>query len=268
MSFRDHFSGAPAEYAAFRPRYPDALFRALARLAPGRELAWDCATGSGQAALGLAPYFRRVVATDASAAQLRAAEPHERVEYRLAVAEHGGLEDASVHLLTVAQALHWFDLEAFYREARRVLAPGGVLAAWCYGLLRVHPEVDPLLERFYTEEVGPYWPPERALVDAGYAGLPFPFRELEVPRVSLEQEMTLWALAGYLRTWSAVQRYRAARGSDPVAPLLEALASWWGEPEQARRVEWPLHVRAGTVAPEAGASYTLETRSLDPQPGK
>lgn len=258
MSFQDHFSHAPAEYAAFRPRYPAALFEALAALAPGRELAWDCATGSGQAATALAERFRRVVATDASAAQVAAATPREGVEYRVAPAEASGLPDASVQLLTVAQALHWFDLDAFYREARRVLAPGGVVAAWCYGLMRVGPGVDPLLERFYSGTVGPYWPPERALIEAGYAGLPFPFEEIPLPAFRMEQELTLPGLLGYLGTWSAVRRYRQARGSDPLAPLAEELSAWWGEPERARRAEWPLSVRAGRS--RAPAERTFETR--------
>jgi SAM-dependent methyltransferase len=245
MDFKDHFSQGSPEYAAFRPRYPDALFAALAERAPGRELAWDCATGSGQAALGLAARFRRVVATDASPQQIAEALPREGVEYRVAHAEESGLPDTSVDLLTVAQALHWLDLEAFYREARRVLAPGGVAAAWCYGLVRTDPAVDPLLERFYTETVGPYWPPERALVDAGYAGLPFPFEEFELPGLHIERALTLPELAGYLGTWSATRRYRQARGSDPVEPFVREIAGWWGPAERPRTMRWPLHLRAG-----------------------
>ena len=245
MSFRDHFSRAAAGYASFRPHYPDALFDFVAARAPGLDLAWDCGTGSGQAALGLAHHFKRVVATDASATQIAHATPHSAVEYRVAPAERSGLADRSVDLVTAAQALHWFDIAAFWAEVRRVLVPGGVLAVWCYDLLEVGPDVDRILRRFYSETVGPFWPPERRLVETGYRTVPFPFVELPVPTFGMEHAMTLSQLGGYVRTWSATIRYMDARGRDPVDALLEELAPLWGE---ARTTRWPLAVRAGRQA--------------------
>jgi SAM-dependent methyltransferase len=251
--FRDHFSRAASQYAAFRPRYPAALFEALAALAPGRRLAWDCATGSGQAAIGLAAIFDRVVATDASAAQIGAALPHPRVEYRVAPAEDGGLPAGSVDLVTVAQALHWLDRGRFYAEARRVLVPGGVIAVWCYALMEIDPAIDALVRVFYRDTIGPFWPPERSLVESGYRQVEFPFEELALPPMRLEAAMTLPALANYVRTWSAVLRFHEATGSDPVAALEAALRPLWGDPDRPREVRWPLAVRAGRHSPRAGA---------------
>ena len=244
-AFRDLFSRAAAEYAAHRPRYPARLFAELAARVPRTDLAWDCATGNGQAALGLAEHFTRVVATDASAAQIASAVTHDRVSYRVALAHASDLPSSTVDLVTVAQAAHWFDRDAFYREARRVLVPGGVLAVWCYSLLEIDERVDRLVRRFYEETVGPYWSPERRLVDEGYRTIDFPFVEFALRPVAIEQKLTLDQLGGYLRTWSATQKYAEERGEDPVAPLLAEIASAWGDPTVARRTRWPLSLRAG-----------------------
>lgn len=245
-SFPDHFSGVSGAYAEFRPRYPEALFDWLAGLVPRGELAWDCATGSGQAALALAPRFARVVATDASAEQVAAAPPHPRVEYRVARAEESGLSADSVDLVTVAQALHWFDRPAFYGEADRVLRRDGALAVWTYGHPRLDtPAADEVFQRFYSGTVGPYWPPERALVDAGYRTIDFPFRQVEPPAFEMETRWPLAALLGYVGTWSATTRFRGAKGFDPVPRLATELAARWGDPAEPRRIHWPLSLRVG-----------------------
>jgi SAM-dependent methyltransferase len=252
-AFKDHFSGQAATYAEFRPEYPPALFDFAASLVARRNVAWDCGTGSGQAAVALAGHFARVVATDASEAQIdaaRARRPHARVEYRVAPAEDSRLPDASVDLVTVAQSLHWFDLPRFYAEVRRVVAPGGALAVWTYGdAVLDEPALDETLQRFNRVTVGPYWPPERRLVDEGYRTLPFPFAETSAPAFTLERAWTLGELAGYLRSWSATARYAAAQGVDPVAPLEAELATRWGAPDVRRVVRWPLTIRAGSVGP-------------------
>jgi SAM-dependent methyltransferase len=245
-SFPDHFSGVAGAYAEHRPRYPERLFAWLAELATGRELAWDCATGSGQAALGLADYFDRVIATDASGAQIAAAVAHPRVEYRVAPAESSGLAPESADLVTVGQALHWFDRPAFYAEARRVLRPDGVVAAWTYGHSSLgEPLGDAVMRRFYSETVGPYWPPERALVDAGYRTIEVPFVEIEPPQIAMEAKWSLAAFLGYVGTWSAVTRFRAERGFDPVPELAGELRPHWGDPALPRRIRWPLAIRVG-----------------------
>ena len=243
--FADHFSDQSRDYARYRPDYPPALFAWLAKTAPGRRLAWDCATGSGQAALGLAGHFDQVLASDASAAQLTGAARHPRIRYLRARAEASGLAGGRFDLIAVAQALHWFDLGAFYREVRRLLRPNGVIAVWSYQLLRCEPGIDRLIDRFDQDIVGPYWPPERRLVDSGYRDLPFPFDKLPAPDVEMHADGDQAQLVGYLGTWSSVQRYRKALDRNPLTRLVPALASAWGDANARRRIRWPLALLAG-----------------------
>lgn len=244
--FKDHFSARAEQYARYRPGYPPELFDWLAALAPARRLAWDVGTGSGQAALGLARHFERVIASDAAEAQLRNAVAHERIVYRVMPAERAELDDASVDLVTVAQALHWFDFARFYGEVRRVLRPEGVIAAWTYGVNRVAPEVDAIVHRYYSEIVGPYWPPEREHVERQYRSIPFPFDEIAAPRFAMQMAWRFEDMLGYLGTWSASKRYAEARGEDPLAQIREPLARAWGEGRE-RTVEWPLYLRVGRL---------------------
>jgi SAM-dependent methyltransferase len=245
MSFKDHFSGHAAVYASYRPGYPPALFDFVTSLPRGRALALDCATGNGQAALGLAERFERVIATDASAAQLAHATPHPRVEYRQAPAEQSGLPDRSVDLVTVATAVHWLDFDRFYAEAERVLAPGGAIVVWAYNLPRVTPEISALVDRLSYQIVKTYWPPERRWVDEEYHTLPFPFREVETPSLAIEERWDLHRLLDYVGTWSATQRYLQAHGQDPRELIAGELEAAWGDPDQEREVRFPIMMRAG-----------------------
>lgn len=245
-NFKDHFSTVAQHYADCRPSYPPELFVWLAAQCAARDLAWDCGAGSGQAAMELARHFDRVIATDASAAQIAQAMPHARVEYRVASAEHSGLPNHCADLVTVAQALHWFDLERFYAEVRRVLKPGGVIAVWTYGVQQVESEaVNALVQQFYAEEVGPYWPPERHHVETGYRELAFPFQNIKPPNFAMRQRWNLEQLLGYFRSWSATARYLKERGVDPVGTLEPRLRAVWGAPEGLRTVTWPLALRVG-----------------------
>ena len=242
----DHFSRRAADYAAFRPTYPPELFAWLARLTPARRAAWDCATGSGQAAIGLADHFAHVEATDASASQIAHGRPHPRVSYRQAPAEASGLADDSVQLVAVAQALHWLDVDAFYAEAERVLVPGGVLATWSYGSASLDdPALSALFATFEHETMGPWWPPERRHILEAYRTIPFPFREVAPPAVTLRRDWTLDELVGYVSSWSAVDRYLRESGDDPVSELRARLATRWGDPARRRAVRWPLALRVG-----------------------
>jgi SAM-dependent methyltransferase len=245
MGFRDHFSTQARQYAAFRPTYPPALAACLAGLAPGRRLAWDCATGQGQAARLLAAEFDRVVATDASAAQIDSAAPAERVEFRVADAASSGLDATTVDLITVAQAAHWLDLEAFYAEARRVLRPCGVLAIWGYVLLKTgRAPIDDALQTFQDVTMGPYWPAGREILDARYATLPFPFERLVVPDFKMHARWTRDNLIGYVSSWSALARYREQQGSDPLPTLADAIGREWADTETLD-IEWPLYLLVG-----------------------
>lgn len=245
-SFPDHFSSSAAGYAGNRPGYPAALLQWLASITPDRRLAWDCGTGSGQAALALADHFDQVVATDPSTAQLAHATRHPRVRYVAMPAERAALAGASAGLITVAQALHWFDEPAFFTEARRVLVEQGVVAVWSYGLLTLRDAaLDSAVRRFHGETVGPYWPAERRMVDDGYRSLELPFDPVEAPRFVMAAEWTLDRLAGYLSTWSAVQRARADTGVDPLPAVVAALRAAWGPDGAVRRVEWPLALEVG-----------------------
>jgi SAM-dependent methyltransferase len=244
MPFKDHFSKQAADYAKFRPGYPQELFVYLGKIALGRQLAWDCGTGNGQAAVALASVFNRVIATDASEKQISNAQPHERVEYRVAPAENSGIQSGTIDLIMVAQALHWFDLDGFYAEAWRVLKPDSVLAASVYNLLHIEPAIDDVVNRYYYEVVGSFWPPERKLVEQ-FADLPFPFEEIGPPKFEVTAWWNLDRLIGYLRTWSSTQRFMAARGSDPVEQIIDELLALWGPAKQTREVIWPLTLRVG-----------------------
>jgi SAM-dependent methyltransferase len=240
---KDHFSGHAVDYARFRPGYPEALFDWIAAQADQHDLAWDCGCGNGQATEPLTQRFTHVVGTDLSAPQIAQAQPQPSIEYRVAPAEDSGLADASVDLVSIAQALHWFDFDRFYAEVRRVLKPGGIVVAWTYQLLRSAPAIDALLLDFYRRVLGPYWPPERKWVDLGYRGMPFPFAALEAPTFEIRLQWTLADLLAYIGTWSATQRLIKAEDSDPLPALGERLAAVWRSDRQ--EIVWPIAVLAG-----------------------
>lgn len=248
-AFKDHFSGHAAEYAAGRPRYPVALAAWLAEQAGGRTLALDCGCGSGQLSVLLAERFARVVGVDASAQQLAHAAPHPRVEYRVAPAERTDLADGSADLVTAAQAAHWFDLPAFWREARRVVRPGGLVAALGYRLMRFDDEpLDRLIRQFHDETLAAHWTPERRLIMEGYARLDFPFAELPAPALDMTVAWNFPELLRYLATWSAVKAAERAAGASPLPAFAAQLAGPWGDPASRRTIRWPIFIRAGRPA--------------------
>ncbi len=244
-SFADHFSRSAREYARYRPDYPEELFAFLAGLVPHRRAAWDCGTGSGQAAISLARHFESVFATDASASQIASAARHPGVRYAVAAAEEAPFAGGSLALVTCAQALHWFDRARFWEEVRRVLTPGGIVAVWSYFGFHLTPGVETAVHRLYKDIVGPYWPSERKLVEKGYSSLEFPFTPVPAPELVLEKLWDLPALIGYLETWSAVQRYKAAVGRDPIPLVRDELEDAWGPPETIRPFRWDLDLRLG-----------------------
>lgn len=246
-NFKDHFSGIADAYAQARPDYPDALFDAIAAVVPATAHVWEPGSGSGQATRGLAAHFAHVHATEPSAKQLDQhwAQPGtERVTLAVEPAERTSLPDASVQLVAVAQALHWFDRRRFFAECSRVLVPGGVLAAWGYADFLVPEGMVEAVEAFRAR-IDPYWPPERAQIDAHYAGYDWPFPALPTPSLWLEMEWSLGHFLRYLSSMSAVARCAADTGQDPVAVHGSALAAAWGDPDEVRTIQWPLflHLR-------------------------
>jgi SAM-dependent methyltransferase len=242
-TFLDHFSRDSRSYAQARPTYPDALFARLAALAPGRDAAWDCATGSGQAAIGLARHFARVEATDASAQQVANATPASNVAYSVQPGESTTFAAASFDAVCVAQALHWLDLDRFYAEARRVLRPRGILLVTAYGWSSATPEVDAVMKGEVLPPIEPLWPPQNQLIMRGYRDVPFPFERVEFPAMDIQVSWTLEQYLAYIATWTAMRRMLE---KDPgflqrVAPAMRAA---WGA-EQERIVTMPLVVLCG-----------------------
>jgi SAM-dependent methyltransferase len=242
------FSSVASAYAMHRPRYPAGLFAWLASEVDRHELAWDTATGNGQAALGLAEHFDRVIATDVSAEQVKHGLPHPRVEYRVATSERSGLPEDSADVIATAAAIHWFDLPRFYDEVRRVARPGAVAAAWTYHIGYVAPPFDELFHWFYFEVVGPYFAAGARLVDDRYAAIHLPGEEIEAPPFETRALWTHAQMLDFVRTWSGVHAYREASGADPVELLAPRALEIWGDPDRAMEVRWPIYVRAARVS--------------------
>lgn len=244
---KNWFDAGGSAYARFRPEYPPELAAFLATLAPARALAVDVGCGNGQLTVQLARHFESVLGLDPSADQIANAQAHDKVRFVCAPAEKLPVDDGSVNLITAAQAAHWFDLPRFFDEARRVAAPGAAIALISYGVLKLEPALMDRFRRFYYEEIGPYWPPERKRVDSGYADIEFPFEEGSAPSIAMRKDWDLDELLGYVSTWSAVRSAREAGRDDMLTSFAEDLSGLWGGRETRRAVEWPLNMRVGTV---------------------
>ncbi|MFW5942175.1 MAG: class I SAM-dependent methyltransferase [Chloroflexota bacterium] len=247
MSFRDYFSALAEQYAEYRPTYPPALFDYLASISPVRALAWDCATGNGQAAHELARHFQRVIATDASAEQIANAFPHERVTYRVEPAERTTIAANTVDLTTVGTAVHWFDFDAFYDEVRRISKPRAILAVWTYHFPVINPAVDSFLQQLYWDTLGGYWPEELRYLEKHYRTIPFPFTEIKPPPFAIEAEWNVEQFIGFIASWSATHRYMEERGQEALEASIARLRTIWGAPDRQHPVRWPLHFRLGRL---------------------
>jgi SAM-dependent methyltransferase len=248
MKFEDHFSTQSMQYAQFRPQYPEAIYAYFASIVPGNSLAWDCGTGNGQAAVDLAQHFKGVYATDASADQITYAYAHPKVEYHVESAEKVSLKSASVDLVTVAQAVHWFDFDKFYAEVKRVLKQDGILAVWTYHLPKISPQTDKALFRYYHEILAGFWPERIRYIEERYRTLPFPFEEIDPPSFAMETRWDLGQLTGFLDSWSATQKYREQKETHPLEEVWEELSSDWMDEKEKRLMRWPLHFRIGKRA--------------------
>lgn len=246
-TFKDNFSKQAALYAKLRPHYPEAMYDFLAGLTSSHELVWDCGTGNGQAAIGLIRHFKKVIATDPSEEQISHCMPHEGIEYRVEKAEQNSIASGSTDLVTIANAMHWFDLDHFYSEVKRVGKKDAAIAAWCYGPPSISPAIDQVVMRFHDETLNDYWQPENRLVEKEYNTIPFPFETIEAPFFYSSRKMDRVTFLSYLHTWSAVQRFIANQGKDPVALLEEELASLWQNVAEEKTVSWKIILKAGRI---------------------
>jgi len=247
MNFEDHFSQRAETYAQYRPHYPPALFAYLAEQTPAHALAWDCATGNGQAALGLADYFDHVIATDASEEQIRRADQHDKITYRVEPAEETSLAPNSIDLVTAAVAVHWFDFDRFYREVRRVLKPGGIIALWTYHRPQINPKMDAVIARLEDDILAGFWPERIRYLQDHYQTLSFPFDEFTLPRFAIQARWSLDQMLGFIMSWSAVRRFEEERGFHPVKPIWEEFLAAWGQEDVIQAIRWPLYLKVGRV---------------------
>jgi ubiquinone/menaquinone biosynthesis C-methylase UbiE len=244
--FKDNFSKQSDIYVKYRPQYPRELYAYLASLTAERESAWDCGTGNGQAAIGLAAFYNKVIATDPSEQQIKNCLPHEQVKYVVEKAEQTSIDSNSVDLITVANALHWFDFESFYKEARRVLKRNGVIAVWAYAQPIISPAVDTIVRHIHDDILGPYWLAENQLVQDAYVNIPFPFQQIRAPQFFCEKKMNLDDFIGYLNTWSATQRFINKNNFNLLDKLGDELHAAWGSDEQ-KTIRWKLILKVGRV---------------------
>ncbi len=239
----DHFSKIASSYASFRPTYPKDLYEYIISHVKHKNIAWDCATGNGQAARVLKNYFHNVFASDISTKQIENATLKDEINYGVFSAEKTPFADHSIDLITVAQALHWFNFDLFYKEVLRVLSKNGTLAVWCYGTFSIDQKIDPILNEFYINILGDFWPTERKYVDEKYETIPFPFNHIQNSGFNIALEWNIYELAGYLSTWSAVNRYIKTKGENPLRWIQNKLTPLWENPQEKKSVTWPLFLK-------------------------
>lgn len=241
---KDNFSNTAEKYANFRPSYPAPLIEYIANLCDHKVAAWDCGTGNGQVAMELCKYFQRVFATDISQNQIDNAYWDDKITYEVEAAESCSFPNKSFDLITIAQAIHWFDFDLFYEQVRRTIKPKGLIAIIAYGLIQIDDSVDTILKELYTDILGSFWDPERKMIDEQYKTIPFPFTEMETPSFSIELNWTLDHLMGYLHTWSAVEHYQKSKNAHPILLIKDKLKKAWGK-DAKKQIQFPIYLRLG-----------------------
>jgi SAM-dependent methyltransferase len=247
MEFKDYFSKQSAEYAKYRPRYPDELFDYLSLITDEHKKAWDCAAGNGQAALSIANHFDEVIATDASEKQIENAVEHPKIKYMVAPAENSGIESHSIDLITVATAIHWFDLAKFYDEAKRTLKPGGTLAIWNYAKSNVNDDVDKILDHYAYNIIGSYAAPDFWRGVNSETDIDFPFERIKTPEFKIRQNWNFREYANYVMTWSPTQNYIKKNNSNPLEQIFNDFKSAWGDENEKKEVTWKLALKAAKI---------------------
>lgn len=246
--FKDNFSKQADVYVKFRPTYPKELFEFLNGLTLEHKFAWDCGTGNGQSALKLADYYEKVYATDPSKEQIKNVTFHDRIVYKVENAETpSSIEDNSVDLITVAQAVHWFDFDKFYTQVKRVLKTNGIIAVWAYGIPTIEKKLDNMIKDFHDNTVGEFWLPENKLIEKEYATIPFPFDEIKTPAFFIKKQVTLSETLGHLRSWSATQKYIDKYNKNPMEKLSQKLQGHWGNVDTEKEMTWKLILKVGKI---------------------
>ena len=245
MSVIDLFSDKSDLYAAARPQYPQELYEFLASCVNTRERAWDCGAGNGQASIALAEYFREVYAIDVSDRQIANAIPKNNVFYLVQPAEKTNFPNAYFDAVTVAQALHWFDIERFWSEVKRVLKKGGIFSAWCYSWLSVSSSIDLVIKEGILDIIESYWSPRIQLIHNSYRNIDFPFEPIQAPPIEMEISWTLAELLAYMHTWSATRQCMQQQGTKFFEALRDNLLPVWGNPEQKKAVKMNFHLIVG-----------------------
>ncbi len=244
----DLFSAQAKLYKKYRPHYPGEFYNEILGLVKNRSCCWDCGTGNGQVAQYMAGHFKKVYATDISETQLKQAEQRPNIVYKKERSEATSFEDNSFNLITVAQAIHWFDFKPFYREVRRTAKNNGVIAIWGYGLLTIDNSCDEIIEHFYRETIGPYWNEQRRHIDSKYETIDFPFDEIKLSKpYQIETQMNLSQLEGYFNSWSSVQNYKKKNKENPVDDLIKELRKYWGNQSSAKTITFPIFTKIGMV---------------------
>jgi hypothetical protein len=247
MFFKDYFSTQSIDYKKFRPEYPIDMIEFIISHCKRRETAWDCATGTGQVATMLVPYFNTIIATDASSNQISATEKKSNIEYRVANAEQSLLPENYFDLITVAQAIHWFNIPVFFKEARRVAKKKCVLAVWGYANHTIDKDIDTVVSKLYHEILANYWPAERSIVENGYRDIILPFTKINTPQFFIRKTVNLNELIGYLYTWSATQQYISKNHINPIELIFKELEHAWGEPSIIREIKWPVFLKISFI---------------------
>lgn len=245
----DHFSSTSKEYSFSRPMYPDALYKYLSDITPNKDTTWDCATGNGQAAIGLCRYFKNVIASDASKGQLDYKFNRDNIHYEMFPAEKADISDNRIDLITVAQAAHWFDLDKFYSEVTRVGKSNGILAIWSYGMHQIDNDIDKISAKLNVngDILGKYWPKETNYVKDDYKTIPFPFKEIIPPKFEMNVCWSLDDLVSYMQTWSAVKRFSTEKKFNPLTLVIDELEKLWGKHEDQKIVKWDINIRVGKI---------------------
>ena len=243
---KDKFSAQAKQYQKFRPHYPALLYGFLYSKVQNFDAAWDCGTGNGQVAVELSEKFKKVYATDISGNQLKEASIRDNIIYSLSRAEETNFADNSIDLITAAQAVHWFDMDSFFKEAQRVAKPNAVVAIWGYNLLRISSEIDRIIDKLYSETLNTYWDVERKLIEDEYESIAFPFKEFEVPKFEIVVNWDFEQLLGYLNSWSSVQNFIEANGVNPIDEFRIQLSPFWAGNEN-KKIRLRVFARVGIV---------------------